>query len=251
MRLLVEPAVRDQVRGWSEITKRILEQIFRFGLEQDSEQSRILFYLYDFDRALLQQPTVLARLAPTVEHIYRGAEQVTSSNVTESIDALLLAPMLSRETGVRLALSSLSHLLDVGARAPAIAFSHAYNSVLLVVDQRGALREQFTAAAEYDRLEVDLLDRMARLWEAARERPLLFAPFALPPKTKPDPIVVHNWAFASLRLASTVGVAPKIEAALRAASGNPELSGAIALARAARATTVQHPGRGSRGSPCG
>ena len=70
-----------------------------------------------------------------------------------------------------------------------------------------------------DRLLVLVVD----LWEFANNKPLLFAPFALPPPTRPNPAIVHNWALASMRFGESLGKSEVVEAALMHAGTNPEL----------------------------
>jgi hypothetical protein len=66
------------------------------------------------------------------------------------------------------------------------------------------------------------------------DRPSLFAPFSLPPTTVPDPVIVHNWAFASIVFAESVQRGSQILAALADAMNQPMLQRSIALARATR-----------------
>jgi hypothetical protein len=79
-----------------------------------------------------------------------------------------------------------------------------------------------------------ILDLIADVWRASATNPLLFAPFAFPPRTKPGFAIVHNWAFASLRFARSIGEQERILSALKDAALNPELKDPIALAHATR-----------------
>ena len=53
----------------------------------------------------------------------------------------------------------------------------------------------------------------------------------VPPATRPNPTIIHNWAFASLRLAASLEREPEIVSALELAATEPEFAGPIALAR--------------------
>jgi hypothetical protein len=68
----------------------------------------------------------------------------------------------------------------------------------------------------------------------AKDRPLLFAPFSLPPATRPNPVIVHNWAFASILFAESLQQGDRLLVALAAAATEPVLADPIALARATR-----------------
>ena len=78
-----------------------------------------------------------------------------------------------------------------------------------------------------------LLEAVESLWIEAAERPLIFSGFAIPPSTKPNSTVVHNWAFASLEFASALGQSEQMSAAMSIARGNDQLANAVASGVAA------------------
>jgi len=61
--------------------------------------------------------------------------------------------------------------------------------------------------------------------------------FSLPPATRPDPVIVHNWAFASIVFAESLKEGDRLQKALSQAMAQPALADSIALARATRSTS--------------
>lgn len=159
----------------------------------------------------------------------------------DSVKALLFAPSASGREGVEGALESLKRMLASATdkhQSPGLAL--AYDALLLLLEFQQKIEEALPGEEAWLRATYrDLLAQIPGVWQEAARRPLLFAPFALPPPTKPNPVIIHNWAFASLRFAEALGQLDQVEAALREASANPELAPSIALARATRA--VVHP----------
>jgi hypothetical protein len=235
--LISDPVKRCAGRD-EELGHRILEQIIRFGLEQETEHGRLFFYLHDFNPSLLQDPMVVAQMQAPVVEVRRRVLEINSTRVTESIFALLLAPTVSGDDGVKDAIDGLIRVLRSvsgdGTRSPGLPY--AYDCVLLLSESVDKLRSVMSRHEAWyegaiDRLVVCISD----LWMAAQNNPLIFAPFSFPPRSRPDPILVHNWAFASLRLAETVPADNRIGSALSSAATRSELVAPIGLARAARA----------------
>ena len=84
----------------------------------------------------------------------------------------------------------------------------------------------------FDEKLKEIADRLAETWEVAAKKPMVFAQFAIPPHTKPHPVLVHNIAFASIRFAHAVGREEQMRMALDKACENEQLRPAIILARA-------------------
>src|SRR5262249_22174259 len=148
------------------------------------------------------------------------------SGVTDAIKALLLAPWISGREGVEDALESLKSILD-SAKTPhdSMALAFAYDPLLLLLELQQKIEEALPDHKEWLRTTYrGLLARIPGVWQAAATRPLLFAPHALPPPTMPNPVIIHNWAFASIRFAEALGGIEEVNAALQEASANPQLA---------------------------
>jgi hypothetical protein len=246
---LVRPALTFLVAGpttayarkQEDVGRQILGAILRFGIGQDSEQIRVFFYLHDFGPDVLRDPVFRERLAGPLAHARRGALEIQSSRVTESISALLLAPAVSGYDGIHDALEGISRVLNfTEGKRESIGLHMAYDPVLLLVEQYEEIRACLPERLEWFSARMEEIARLvARLWKASVGRPLLFASFSIPPNNKPNPVIVHNWAFAAMRLATIAG-GEEIEAALSIASHTDLLGGSISLARAATAAATTH-----------
>jgi hypothetical protein len=108
---------------------------------------------------------------------------------------------------------------------------------MLLANIQEALAEQLSVGREELRSWlVPMVDPIVELWRQAVDRPAGFAPFSLPAATIPNPTIVHNWAFASLMFAASLGRSEEVNAALSAAMAQPALRYPIVLAQATRST---------------
>jgi hypothetical protein len=157
--------------------------------------------------------------------------------VIDSIKPLLFAPLISGRKGVEGALESLKRILESAtSERQSLGLASAWDVLLILQQLQPKIEEALSGDEEWLRERYrELLALIPGVWHEAVRRPLLFAPFALPPPTKSNPAIVHNWAFASLRFAEALGQIDQVDAALREASASPELAPHIALARATRA----------------
>ncbi len=234
--LLISDPVRVRARADRDLSQRVLSTIMRFGIGQESEMRRVLFYIHDFDRELLRDEQLRTQLAPALEAMRRGALEIANSSVCESIHALLLAPAISGRTGLLGALDGLQRVLASATAkraSPGLAF--AYDPILelcSVADDVG--RELGDDAIWRERLD-GLAKAIGVVWERACKDPILLAAFELPPATKPSPVLVHNWAFATARFGQVFGYTESLQASLNAASGVPELRNHVQLAQATQA----------------
>ena len=61
----------------------------------------MLFYLHDFDRSLLANPTVVERMREPIAHLRKRTTEIGSTRITETIKALLLVPAVSGYQGLK------------------------------------------------------------------------------------------------------------------------------------------------------
>ncbi len=235
LEFLVAEPVKAALRASPELEQRVLGEVLRFGTRQESEHSRLFYYLRNLTPALFESPDIRAQLEVPLAHVREHAKRTNASNVVEHICALLLAPAAAGADGVGDAIQGLVAILRSAQRERrSMALAYAYEPVLLLVDEREALE----SALGKDRL-TRMLGKLPRalvgLWRAVADRPLLLAAYSFPPATAPDSVAVHNWAFASRQFAEAYGGSEEMDRALDAASANGELHAAISLARATRA----------------
>jgi hypothetical protein len=206
------------------------------GVQQKSDHARVLFYLYDFDSSLLRDGSVVDKLRNSVVQVRHRSLQSNSSDSVENIQALLIAPMISGRDGVRDALAGLAKILQSASESrTSIALPGAYASLLLIANQDKKIADDLSLDLnEFRSWLTPLISLVANLWIQAKGRPSLFAPFSLPPATVPNPVIVHNWAFASIVFAESMRQGDQILAALSDAMTQPMLQSSIALARATR-----------------
>jgi hypothetical protein len=239
LRLLVDHRVRERCRGDAEIDTRSLEQILRFGLaDEDDGKPVVFFHLADFDASLLEQAGVAGRLQKSLSAAMRGALQKNSTAVTDHIQALLVAPTIAGPEGIRTAIKGISGMLaSVSTTHPSLGLSSLDRVLLVLTEQLGAIRQ---LSLEWLDAELHgLIDAIIRFWDEASRRPIVLAPFALPPRTKASEVLVHNCAFACLRFSREVGEEARVLEALAKAGENPELANAIILARATRVSGAE------------
>jgi hypothetical protein len=104
------------------------------------------------------------------------------------------------------------------------------------------LAERFSQIAETLSLDPErlgawlepLLADVKEVWIKARQDPMIFAPFSVPPQTRPNAVAVHNWAYASISFARVLGRQDEILQTLSGAAEQIQLADAIAKARAGR-----------------
>jgi len=239
LRFLVDREVQKRLRGDEELNRGCLEQIFRFGLAEESGHLLLFFHLAEFDAKLLEDETVRGRLKGPLEHVRRAALQINASNVTDHIRALLVAPFIAGYEGIADALKGLEHVLDSARneRGGSMGLAQIDAPLLTLTAKLDTIRSMLAERKAWfdERLGV-LADRLVTLWTLAEKKPLLFASFSIPPRQKPNQVVVHNCAFASLRFAQAIGQGERMREALGQASENPVLKSAILLARATNAS---------------
>lgn len=232
---LVDQHVCKRLQNDDELSRRALRQIFRYGLANEDQPMMIFFHLADFKESLLEEEATRQKLAESLQRVRNGALQSNSSNVIDNIRALLVAPRIAGYDGIRDALDGLLKIIESaqGGLRDSIGFPFIDGPLLLLVEYQKRIRTALSDHQEwFDEKLVDLADRLADKWEFSPAKQLVFAPFAIPAPTKPDPVIIHNCAFASIRFAYSVGREERMHQALDKACENEVLRSAIIIARA-------------------
>lgn len=234
LRFLVHHKVRTRCGGLEDIDERSLKQILRFGLVEGSDEPNVFFHLADFDETLLESSGLKNELLPVLAQVKKRALEINSSNVTDHIQALLVAPAIAGPDGIHVALTAIAKVLDSSNNSRwSLGLPFIDRPLFLLSEKLDAIRRAVPLQAEW--LEEDLrvvLQSLSNLWLQAENKPLLFAPFALPPSSKPNDAAVHNCALASISFARLMQDEGTIQNALEAASRNSDLKRSIILAHA-------------------
>jgi hypothetical protein len=231
--LLVSPPAKELATKEPDLGMRILDQILRYGVEQETEHALLFFYLHNFDPSLLRSVAIGQKLQDAVLDVRKKSKEINASNANDNIRALLLAPSVTGRDGVTDALAALRQILESATSGhPSIALPYAYAPVLLLAaEHRRIANELSIAPATFQEELTAIFDLVVELWRLAEDRPMLFAQFAFPPATRPNPTIIHNWAFASVQLAASLERDPEIVSALELAAKEPAFAAPIALAR--------------------
>jgi hypothetical protein len=237
--LLATPVAQQLAKVDTDFDNRIVATILRFGLNQETEHTRLLFYLYQFDlKSVYQEPT-LSQLREVVQKVRKHALTINASNSMDNIRALLLAPAAAGPEGIKDALKAISDALNTAfgdKRWLALSFPIAYEAFIVLAQTQEQIAKGISqSTGEFQRLLYPIIDQIVAVWGEAAKNPGIFAPMGFRRRATPSPVIVHNWAFGSIALARSIGEQGKVAAALdAAASKEPTLAGPIATARAAR-----------------
>jgi hypothetical protein len=124
---------------------------------------------------------------------------------------------------------------DSDALPGSISFPYAYEALLLLAAKQTKIAKDISVGIEEFRSWLKpILDLLPELWMKAKETPLIFAPFSLPPATMPNSVIIHNWAFASINFALSMGELPSILTTLELAAESSILRDPIFMTRATR-----------------
>jgi hypothetical protein len=176
-------------------------------------------------------------LQDTVAQVRGQAKQTNASNAVDAIQALLLASSIAGYEGVRDAIDALNSILSSAAnkKIQSVSLSFAWAPLLILARDKSRIASDLNiSVSDFVTMLGETFDRLVRLWHLVKEMPLLFASFSLPPKTRPNVVTVHNWAFASAQFAESINRTPEIGAALDTAEAQPMLRDAIQRARILR-----------------
>jgi hypothetical protein len=219
-----------------ELGRRIFSTVLRFGLNQETEHARLLFYLQDFDVTSVDNEPMLGQLNEIVDDVRRKAGVINASYAVENIRALLVASTITRKDGVKDAVDALIRIMgSATAKRPSISFPFAYAALLLLAAQQSKIAKDISVDIEEFRSWLKpILDLLPIVWMKSKEDPLIFAAFSLPPATKPNSVIIHNWAYASINFAISMGELPSILSVLESAAEVSVLRDSVFMARATR-----------------
>ena len=219
-----------------ELGRDVVMTILRFGIGQQSEHSRLLFFLEDFDLRSISDPKLTQDLEQVLQDVHARAKEINSSAAIYNICGLLYGSKVSGAHGVGAALESFKAILSSPDRhIPSITLPAAYQ-VLTIISSR---QRQIVSDAKLDdgafaKEMEEILGLVIGLWHRAVRKPMVFASFSLPPPTKPSSTVIHNWAYASVDFRLAIDKSSQILEVLAAAEMQPELRDAVGSGRSAR-----------------
>ncbi len=239
-RLLGSDAVARFAATNDRFARRRSHALIRLALNSQSEHTSLMYLLRDVDPSVIDEQVDAEALQGIVAGLRERARDTASSGATAYIHALLVAPKVSSAGGIEDALAGLATLIGSAIRhRPAPAFQNGYEPVLLLAAHGDSIAADLGIAVDafHTRL-AGLLDELAAMWRVAAQRPLIFAGFSIPPRSAPDRVTVHNWTFATLAFARSLGREDLIEPLIDAAQGNDALKDAISVARAVQTTAA-------------
>jgi hypothetical protein len=237
LRLLVSQPSARLCKADPALGRRVLDTILRFGT-QETQSSELLFYLREFDATLLRDSSIVATLRPTVEALCKRVENINSSGTAGDIQALLLSPAISGINGVTAALNAFKKIVRSSeANRPSIALPYCYAPLQMLADRQEAFADELAMPrSDIDQIWEEIYLEVITLWDQIRAKPALLAAFSIPPVDKPDPVLVHNWTFASVRFAESLGKRDEMVYAVQRAAQEEALRNAIKLALVIGAT---------------
>jgi hypothetical protein len=236
MNILMSGAMPGLSERNPDLGRDVVSTILRFGIGQQSEHGRLLFFLEDFDLRSISDPKLTLDLEQVLQDVLARAREINSSAAVYNICGLLYGSKVSGAHGVRAALESFRAILTSPDRdIPSIALPAAYQ-VLTILSSR---QMQIVSETKFDEVAFaremeEILDLVIALWHRAAKKPMVFASFSLPPPTRPSSTVIHNWAYASVGFGLAIGKGSQILEVLAAAEMQPELRDAVGSGRSAR-----------------
>jgi hypothetical protein len=243
--VIVQPALdflsSRPVKRWSrqhsELAEQIITIILDFCIKQQTEHARLLFFLDDFDRTLLIGKAPSSQITEVVSDVRNKAKNTSASDAVYNINALLVCPEVSGPDGVRDALHALDTIFGsaLGDHA-SVCFAWSYETLnVLAVRHRDIARALSVNLEEFHARIEPLLGRVKEVWNRAKSEPMIFRQFSLPPQTRPNAIIVHNWAFSSINFAKVLHREDEmLEVLATVAKEQSSLADSIAKARAGR-----------------
>lgn len=232
--VLVEGAAARRLRkGDPKLDERVTAFELGVAVARQTESRNVFFLLTQLPDQLIKANVDAGFIETLVDQTRQRAGQINSSDAHDSIAALLSAPGISGDAGVRDALQALKRILETAVEGnPALSFGPSYEVLLMLADGHREIGKEITDPGFAENILIEeIWSLLLRVWGAAVETPEMFNGFMLPPPTDPNPVYVHNWAFASARLSKRLGREVEMLAALELASANPKLTSQIAVGR--------------------
>jgi hypothetical protein len=244
LNLLASAPVVKVAKVDSSLGKQIVATILRFGVEEGTAAATVLFHLRDFDPQLLADEAVIQAVQPMINALKKEVTNLNSSGAVGQIQALLLSPTISGRTGVDAALGSLKRIIQSSqGRHPSMGLAYAYISVMAITGREAAFASELSMSrAAVNKKWQEIYSSVLNLWSAVKVNPLLMAPFSIPPATTPNSTMVHNWAFASMRFAESLGNEEPMLEVLQSVMQEETLHDAIAVAIAI-GTSAEQPNK--------
>lgn len=235
MDILTSPKLADATQGKSSLEKRVAAAILRFGLQQSSEHGRLLMYLQNFDTASLQGLEISSQLNEVISTVRIRASSINSSDAVYNMFSLIFAAKI---TGYEAVLDALGALQDILKKTivgtPPISFAYAYDVLGVLTSHQKRIAVDIGMDAKYFDAELQkILSLVVAMWKRAKTNPLIFAGISIPPSTRPNSTLVHNWTFCSLQFAQALGQEKKMLDVLEEAESSPSLRGAVNSGRVA------------------
>lgn len=210
--------------------------LIKLALNSASDHASLLYLLRDVDPSVVRDQIDTDGLEAVIEGIRERARDTSSSAATSNIHALLVAPKVAGKAGVSDALEAFEQILrSAAARHPSPSFQNGYEVLLLLARNGERIAEDLGPAFDSQERLTRLLEPLREMWGVAVSRPLIFAGFAIPPRSAPDRVIVHNWTFATLAFLRWLGRSAELEGVLAAAATNDLLAEGMSTARAVEA----------------
>lgn len=218
------------------LLSRVASTLVRFSLETETENTRLMYLFRDINVNFVQEQVDVTRLNGVVLSLRKQALQINSTATVANIFALLYAPAVAQLDGVRDAIRGLKEILQSAAtNKPSISFATAYEPLMLLSEGRKEIARYLSVRdAEVTTLVEPLLGPLLGIWHRASTNPLIFSGFSIPPPKGPNPTLVHNWTFASIGFARSLGQGQAMNDAMEKAARHPLLESSMAVARAIR-----------------
>lgn len=233
MDLLTSEAVTSLVRQDQRRSTRLFSTILRFGLSQARESVHLLFNLSDLQADLVLDGPDREALAGVVATAKERAADKTLSNSGDYINALLAAGSRVGPGTTEEALNALGAVLRSPAEGHrAASFAYAYNPVLYLARRRDRIGESSGLTEGTFQSALDELGAaLVVAWDSILAQPLLLRGLSIPPETRPNTTLVHNWGVATREFAKCVGQRGSLLERLALAEAHPELAHEIRRAR--------------------
>jgi hypothetical protein len=194
------------------------------------------------DPKLLSDPRIIAAARPALEKVRASLKQ-NSSAAAHDIQSIFLAPPISGQDLLTDAVTALRHIIgSVPGRNASISFPVAYLAVMQLVQQKSNLTNvSGVSAKQINEWFEGLFSDVTLMWRRAKDDAMTFGSFGIPLPSAPSQASVHNWAFASMRLAEAVGCISEMKAVVEEARSQPLLKVGIEMGIAVSEVSPDRP----------